>query len=73
MAGNAWQWIADWYAQDITAMPTRNPTGPSSGQFKVLRGGAWSIDQSYARTTSRWYAPADFRERSVGMRCAQSQ
>ncbi|CAG0944097.1 partial Formylglycine-generating enzyme, partial [Anaerolineae bacterium] len=46
-------------------------TAEASGQLKILRGGAWSIDQSYARTTNRFMAVPDYRERSVGFRCAQ--
>ncbi|MBI5031479.1 MAG: SUMF1/EgtB/PvdO family nonheme iron enzyme [Chloroflexi bacterium] len=46
-------------------------TAEASGQLKILRGGAWSIDQSYARTTNRFMAITDYREKSVGFRCAQ--
>ncbi len=72
LAGNAWEWSADWFDLDYPkTMPARNPTGPAAGQLKVLRGGAWSIEQFYARTTSRFSEPVDYRERSVGMRCVQ--
>jgi formylglycine-generating enzyme required for sulfatase activity len=72
LAGNVWEWTADWFDADYPrTMPTRNPIGPTSGQLKVLRGGAWSIDAFYARATSRFAQPPDFRERSVGFRCVQ--
>jgi len=72
LAGNVWEWVADWFDADYPrTMPARNPTGPATGQLKVLRGGAWSIDASYARATSRLAQMPEYCERSVGFRCAQ--
>ena len=40
MAGNVAEWVADWYGEDFYANSVyHNPTGPQSGEFRVLRGG----------------------------------
>ncbi|MDP8254818.1 MAG: formylglycine-generating enzyme family protein, partial [Candidatus Alcyoniella australis] len=43
MLGNAWEWTADWYGEKYySSSPSRDPKGPSSGSYRVLRGGAWN-------------------------------
>jgi formylglycine-generating enzyme required for sulfatase activity len=72
LAGNVWEWTSNWFDPNYAkTMPLRNPPGPAAGELKILRGGAWSIDQAYARTTSLFYEPPEFRQRSVGFRCVQ--
>ncbi len=42
MAGNAWEWVNDWYDSSYYAnSPQNNPQGPDDGTSKVLRGGSW--------------------------------
>jgi formylglycine-generating enzyme required for sulfatase activity len=72
MAGNAWEWVADWYDKDYyQRSPERNPKGPDSGSARVLRGGSWFYDAFYLRTANRdGYTPVS-RSYVIGFRCAR--
>ena len=58
--GNVLEWCSDWYAaQYYTESPSRNPTGPTLGEEKVLRGGAWDSYGGNLRCSVRlWSDPA---------------
>lgn len=72
MAGNVWEWVADWYDQNYyQRAPGRNPKGADSGQLRVLRGGSWYYDPSFLRSTFRGRNDPTFRGNRVGFRCAQ--
>lgn len=72
-AGNVIEWVADWYGETIYGSPIdRNPKGPEFGTYKVLRGGAYTTSGTDVRVTSRSKMVPDFRDETIGFRCAVS-
>jgi iron(II)-dependent oxidoreductase len=74
MAGNVAEWVQDWLGFDYYAiMPERNPHGPNSGRYKVVRGGSWRSDPALLRAATRNGAVAEQRSPTIGFRCARSR
>ncbi len=72
-AGNVMEWVADWYGESIYRDGgNRDPRGPSHGVFKVMRGGGYSTSGSDLRITSRSKMVPNFRDETIGFRCAKS-
>ena len=59
MHGNVWEWCADWYNEDYYAtQPVDDPTGPSSGTCRVLRGSSFGDHPMNVRSAVRnWDMP----------------
>ncbi len=54
MSGNVLEWCNDWYDSDYYSIsPENNPQGPSSGSYKLLRGGSWGNDVYSCRVADR--------------------
>jgi formylglycine-generating enzyme required for sulfatase activity len=71
MAGDAWQWVQDWYAF-YGEEPQSNPRGPVSADFKVLRGGSFDFDAAYLQSDYRGDDDPWSRKNSYGFRLAYS-
>ena len=74
MHGNAWQWCSDSYRGDYYGKsPVDDPTGPDTGDNRVLRGGSWNFGPDFARSAARYtYGPGD-RADGTGFRIARTQ
>lgn len=76
MAGNAWEWAADYYAEDFYQTASANglnsdPTGPEKGIFRVTRGGGYISDARYIRLAIRLETASNRVSGNIGFRCAR--
>jgi len=71
MGGNVWEWVSDYYA-DYKDTPDKNPSGPESGRFRVIRGGSWHSGAMCIRVYYRNGLSPSWVDFAVGFRCAKS-
>jgi formylglycine-generating enzyme required for sulfatase activity len=69
MHGQLDEWCLDWYSEEYYHYsPRENPTGPQTGEMRVLRGGTWGNSARFCRSAFRWRAMPDLRQNEKGFR-----
>ncbi len=74
-AGNVMEWVDDWYVEDIYRQKgsvKKVATSPSS-TYKTMRGGGYTSRGVDLRITNRSFMVPDFRDETIGFRCARSE
>lgn len=71
LAGNAAEWVWDWFSESYKRGDTRNPRGPDEGFHKEVRGGGRHDHEQNLVLTNRFHAEPEYRAADIGFRCAK--
>jgi len=69
--GNVWEWCSDWHGEYPSGAVT-DPTGASTGSYRVIRGGSWSLEAALCRSAFRFGSDPSNRGHYLGFRLALS-
>ena len=72
MHGNVWEWCSDWHADSYSNARNIDRRGPSSGTFRVLRGGSWASPPWHCRSANRDSGSPGYRLYLIGFRVVVS-
>jgi formylglycine-generating enzyme len=74
MSGNVAEWVGDWFDRAYYQQsPEKNPAGPESGKYKMIRGGAWSDGPRRVTVFFRNWVRPNQTTPNIGFRCAKSK
>ena len=72
LLGNVWEWVGDRYGE-YPAGSAEDPTGPSTGSYRVFRGGGWYAYARLVRSALRYYYSPGARSSSIGFRLVRAE
>jgi len=72
VVGNVWEWVADWEGA-YQAADQKNPTGPDTGQKRIIRGGAWNAGfETWLHPSFRYAQVPSAQSYGIGFRCLKN-
>ncbi len=72
MHGNVREWVGDWKG-DYPGGAVTDPTGPSTGWYRVTRGGSWGGSDRLCRSANRFRYSPGYRNGNLGFRLLRTE